>query len=647
MNFPASVPPEFVAEVQALIDQTWPPPVYVGNIEELRAAIFSADTTPKLIELTNDIFVDDRLPLFPPDNSIIKIDGAGHKIDASAGRLSYLYYNNGIINIRHGALYLRDVEITSMHNEESNSGIRSLNGNIVLESGSVISKNYANYGGGILFQDGASFVDNHPILLMRSGSVVSDNIASIHGGGINSTSHFVMEHGAKIINNTAAIDDWGFGGGLLLGGFTMLDGYPVPPETQCIISGTIANNKNGSGSFHHIRRGGGIFADSAISDVHLVISGADIRHNESARNGGGILLQNHVRCEIINSNIVDNFAQEDGGGIAVYNNIGTKLDISGNTKLTGNEANKNGGAISIPYSLIEDLDVGPDVVFSYNKAAEAYDINWAVDGDKYNDHIHATQFTAPFDNAYNNLDISYTTGTQTFVPIYTDVTAHMTTTGAPIPDGRFEFGLYDESDNLISEAANDENGDIVFTGVTLGSPDAHTFTVRQVTQSDNEWTADDAIYRVNINAYDRGDMVLEAYDPTYPDGSPVFNNVYRGSSGGGQGSAEATVSARLKLCGYAPPPTSFSFGLYDEAGQLVAEASMSGAGDIVFDPVEFDTPGRYQLSIRQTSAAIPDWTLDSRIRTATVIVMEKGGVLQARMRPDILVFVYKYGSCLR
>ena len=267
------------------------------------------------------------------------------------------------------------------------------------------------------------------------------------------------------------------------------------------------------------------------------------------------------------------------------------------------------------------------------------DSEWTTDATTYpvdfnasDDGAGALQIIASYPNGqpiFNNV--------YSIAPTDTTVTAIVTVTGAQLPNGRFEFGLYNEDDELISSARNDASGDVAFPDVILDTVGVHRFFVRQLTPSDDEWLVDGSSYRIDITVYDDGSGTMQTAQD-YPDGPPVFDNVYRAWQA-------ATVSATLKICGYNPPPATFSFGLYNEAGQLVAETDMSGSGEIALGPVEFDTPGRYSFRIRQISSSIPGWTLDSRIRTATVIVTEREGVLQARMRPDMLVFVNKYGSC--
>ncbi|MDR2506324.1 MAG: hypothetical protein LBD16_09515 [Oscillospiraceae bacterium] len=79
----------------------------------------------------------------------------------------------------------------------------------------------------------------------------------------------------------------------------------------------------------------------------------------------------------------------------------------GDTVFQNNTAVINGGAIQIDYNCLSNLTVGQDVVFRGNSADSAYALD-PSDEALYNSHIFDNNFTAPFTQAYNNYDISYT-----------------------------------------------------------------------------------------------------------------------------------------------------------------------------------------------------------------------------------------------
>ena len=660
MEFPSSVPSYVQDYINYLTEQTWSSPVPVGDLEFLRTVLEYVGIEPTLISLTDDIIVNDGLPIRPANGAVIKILGNGHKIDGS--QLEIPDFQNGrvgVISIEGGALYLEDVEISTDYNPKAGSAIYAFEGSVVLEDGAVIQHNLSwQTGSGIFIDNGTGVGAN--ILLMRNGSSVQENRSLSHSAGIVCYGNFVMEEGATIARNQAGTETYlGAGGGITITASTEV-------QTWNVISGTIEdNNPEEVSGTDGSAGGGGISVLGAYhSEIHFILNNAKIKGNRGVR-GGGVYVTREVRCEIIDSDITNNFAFQDGGGL--YVDTTWAIEISGNTNITDNTAGKDGGAIYVRYDPvlgaqplvgIEGVNVGPDVVFENNKAEHSYKIDWDVDGATYNDHIQATQFSVPyegaepFDNGYNNLDISYTNGEMVIIPAApATVTISVAVHGGdePLPSGRFEFGLYEESEDLrssslISTATNDEDGNVTFPPITLATDGEYHFSVSQITESDDEWLIDGSTFRISITAFDDGSGTIQTAED-YPDGPPEFDNVHQAPAAGPGSSSDATVSATLKICGYDPPSATFSFGLYNEAGQLVAETDMSESGEIVLGPVEFDTPGSYPFSIRQISSSIPGWTLDSRTRTATVVVREREGELQARMRPDMLVFVNKYGTC--
>jgi uncharacterized repeat protein (TIGR02543 family) len=82
-------------------------------------------------------------------------------------------------------------------------------------------------------------------------------------------------------------------------------------------------------------------------------------------------------------------------------------------EISSNTAVINGGGIWITDSSTNllKLFVDMDVVFSNNNAATAYDIN-PLDVVTYNAQIKSPNWTEPFEQGYNNYDISYVAGLQ-------------------------------------------------------------------------------------------------------------------------------------------------------------------------------------------------------------------------------------------
>jgi len=215
----------------------------------------------------------------------------------------------------------------------------NVEGTLNLQGGIVLMGNGGN-GGGVL---------NNGTLNMSGSSSISTNQA-ILGGAVQMTSNnsvMTMSESASIMNNTAT----NLGGGIFVGGtnstFTMYDGE-------------ISNN--------HANTGGGIHAETG-SFVHI----------ESGF-------------------VVNNIANQDGGGINARS--------------------------------LENLTVGIDTFFADNYAFTAVLYRNPADDAIYYQNILGTNWTHPFTQGYNNFDIGYQFD-EPYIPEPTDPTTTEPTTEAP------------------------------------------------------------------------------------------------------------------------------------------------------------------------------------------------------------------------
>ena len=66
---------------------------------------------------------------------------------------------------------------------------------------------------------------------------------------------------------------------------------------------------------------------------------------------------------------------------------------------------------------------------------------------------------------------------------------------------------------------------INFPEITFTSPGVYSYTIKELTPSDDKWKTDSRIYRVVVTVTDNGDGTLAA-SLDYPDGFPGFVNIY-------------------------------------------------------------------------------------------------------------------------
>ena len=74
---------------------------------------------------------------------------------------------------------------------------------------------------------------------------------------------------------------------------------------------------------------------------------------------------------------------------------------------------------------------------------------------------------------------------------------------------------------------NYNNCNINFPELTFTSPGIYSYTIKELTPSDDRWETDDRVFRVVVTVTDNGDGTLVA-SLDYPDGFPKFINKYCG-----------------------------------------------------------------------------------------------------------------------
>ena len=331
--------------------------------------------------------------------------------------------NSGKLTIN-GGVVIRNCDVTGRFG----GGIFN-NGGSVEINGGLIAGNTASNGGGLY--NGISGT-----LKVNSGEI-SGNTATSGGGICNASSGILTVNGGVIIGNTATSTGGGISNAInsttyIEGGKTennisqnMGGGVYNNGGTVYLSSGEIKNNTatSSGGGIHNVsgtvnitgglvsgngaRLGGGIFDTTGGA---VTVSGGEISGN-TATDGAGIYSSILTSSIIISdtAKISNNAATGNGGGINTTN----PLIISGGV-LSGNTA-VSGGAVYIVN--LQNVTVSTGVIFSNNKAAIA---RWmtnlndiALHNEKIGDGVvfsEPPEGNAPFEYAYNNYDISYSSG---------------------------------------------------------------------------------------------------------------------------------------------------------------------------------------------------------------------------------------------
>jgi IPT/TIG domain len=226
------------------------------------------------------------------------------------------------------------------------SGTLSITNCVIANNATVITDNtltnLADGGGVALTNEVPNPAQEGTITI--TGSVIQNNIAQDTGGGIFEGSFPMTISNTQILSNQAVdspgTQGIGQSGGQQTGGGLSISGPTVGHQTV-IQNSTI--NQNSAGA-----QGGGIFTTAGVQITSDVISG-----NHAAATGGG-LFSNTISetTQVVGTNITQNSAGGDGGGIEVDNSTtGNSLTMSfnrvvGNTAVAGNGLNNISGAVT-------------------------------------------------------------------------------------------------------------------------------------------------------------------------------------------------------------------------------------------------------------------------------------------------------------
>ncbi|MCL2641988.1 MAG: dockerin type I domain-containing protein [Candidatus Bathyarchaeota archaeon] len=271
-------------------------------------------------------------------------------------------YNSGNFVFESGVISNNDVRTTS--------GGGVYNTGTFTMSGGVLSNNRAAYGGGV-YSSGSS---------LKLSGVISGNTASVDGGGVYSSGGNFELSACQIFNNVAAN-----GGGVWRSGdFSMSD--------VLVYDNYVSGN------------GGGVYQRSSGATVRMY--GGEISDNAAGNNGGGVYLY-YGNFEMHKGGVISKNVAIRGGGVCL-DNTGLVHLYSG--EVSGNYAHIGGGVwVTDTFGAgLGKLAVEVDVEFSDNRALRGYDRDYR--DNVYYDRIKCIVWSDPFEQGYNNYDISYVRG---------------------------------------------------------------------------------------------------------------------------------------------------------------------------------------------------------------------------------------------
>ncbi|MCL2032855.1 MAG: InlB B-repeat-containing protein [Methanomassiliicoccaceae archaeon] len=363
----------------------------------------------------------------------ISISGAAAEFTMNGGTISEnkgLYGGGGGVYNSLGLFTMNGGEISgnSTGNGYSGGGVYNRGTfNMQEDSGgvpSVITGNKAAEGGGVYnYATGTVF--------NLFGGSISDNEASYIGGGVNNDGQAVINMSGGTISGNEAIMgptlppyNSGFGGGICnwWGTVTMSGGEIVGNQARFgggvfnylnnifDMSGDAIISKN-KGLLYQYSSGGGVYNYGFFT----MYDNAAIIGN-SATWGGGVF--NEARRFTMEGGSVEGNSTVSGGGGGIYLNYSfdptANIVINGGS-ITNNSTPSSGGGIWVSRAYLNKVTVAAGVVFSGNSAGTAYSRDPSDDATYYaqiGNNGEGVIWTDPFDQGYNNFDISYPGGTQ-------------------------------------------------------------------------------------------------------------------------------------------------------------------------------------------------------------------------------------------
>lgn len=214
--------------------------------------------------------------------------------------------------------------------------------------------------------------------------------------------------------------------------------------------------------------------------------------------------------------------------------------------------------------------------------------------------------------------------TNTFTVPEVDVTieASKTITGDKTFAGeQFDFRLIQNGDGtVVATAKNDAEGKIAFD-LTFNQAGEYTYILEEIPGDDTHYEYDATKHTVLVKVTENADRSLKAQViyGTEDEKAPVFVNKYTAE--------QVVLEATKKLEGRALTDGEFTFQVHDSHGTLVATATNTADGKIVFPAIKLLKTGQYRFTVSEISGQIPNVTYDTHTFEVLVLVEEIEGKL--------------------
>lgn len=235
--------------------------------------------------------------------------------------------------------------------------------------------------------------------------------------------------------------------------------------------------------------------------------------------------------------------------------------------------------------------------------------------------------------------VPYTTPAEPVDSSVTDqITIKKTMTGRDLEEGEFTFEMKDSEGEIVAEASNDADGNVVFPAVTFTEAGEFNYTVTEKKGSDSSVTYSNLEAQVTATVTEETqedtDSIYLNVEWTAGDLTEIeFINEYV------PGSASVQIHAVKKLTGRELKDGEFSFELKDENGKVIATASNKADGSVVFPELIYQEVGTYKYTVSEVKGNAENVTYDTSVKAVTVTVTDDGkGSLSAKAEPADVTF---------
>ncbi|MCL1948933.1 MAG: hypothetical protein FWF59_04295 [Turicibacter sp.] len=192
-----------------------------------------------------------------------------------------------------------------------------------------------------------------------------------------------------------------------------------------------------------------------------------------------------------------------------------------------------------------------------------------------------------------------------------NVTGHKVLENWPGGEIPFNFNIVDGFGNVVASAVN-VDGDIDFPPLTFTEPGEYAYTVVEAGPFPTGWNPDGRTFSIIVNV--SGIEGRMRAIPTYPNGVPLFFNRFQPSG------AVASLQGKKSTSGHPLLENTFTFGAFNEEGDLLATGTNDAEGNITFEPIPFEATGIHQLTVRELTPAGNGWSHDGTSFPAVVAV---------------------------